>query len=125
MPIGFKRRRIMRNFFETQKILFTFHFRHLKKRFYLSKDLRRFRRFLKQNFCLGTRKIILKYYFLVNWNLLYKLPPNILVESIYIRLDNLRIDLQKLPMNFSVQKKLNNINTEMKWLEDKEGIDLP
>ena len=115
----------MRNFFKAQKILFPFRFSFFKNKRYFSKNFRNFRKFLRKHFCRRTQKIILKYYSQINWKDFYNLSPHSFVENIYIRMDVLCIELQKYSSTFSVQKKLKILKREMRWLEKKEGIDLP
>lgn len=115
----------MRNFFEAQKIIFNFNFRHLKRHICLSKDFRHFRRYIKHNFCKDSQKIILKYHFLINWRMSYILSKKGLVENIYISLYSVYIDLQKKPDCYSIRKKILQIENDLKCLKENEGIDLP
>ena len=96
-----------------------------KNKRYFSKSFRNFRKFLRKHFCRRTQKIILKYYSQINWKDFYNLSPHSFVENIYIRMDVLCIELQKYSSTFSVQKKLKILKREMRWLEKKEGVDLP
>ena len=115
----------MRNFFETSKILFTFHFSHFRKRCLVSKKSNQFRKFIKKTYCKETRKIILKYFSSFKFRSHYYRNPHALLEDIYIYLDVTNIDLQKCNHSFAVEKEMKKIEEEMKWLKEKEGVDLP
>ena len=115
----------MRNFFKTQKILISFHFRRLRKYCCITRRSRKTRKFLKVSFSQQTRKIILRNIYLIDFNDIYFSNPHLLLENLYICLESKLIDLQKLPRSFAVQKELEKISKEMKWLEKKEGVDLP
>ena len=115
----------MRNFFKTQKKLFSFLFRRLRKSCCISHRSRKTRKFLKVSFSQQTRKIILRNIYLIDFNDIYFSNPHFLLENLYICLERKLIDLQKLPRSFAVQKELEKISKEMKWLEKKEGVDLP
>lgn len=114
----------MKNFLQTQKILFTFHFRHFRRHYLISKDYRHFRKFAKKTFCTQTSKIVIKYYYLISNSSYYFYNPKSLLENIYIYLEKINIDLHELPNSSVVQKEINIVSEEMKWLRDKEGIDL-
>lgn len=115
----------MRNFFKTSVFLWSFLLRGFRGHFRVSKESYQFRRFIKRTYCKDTRKIIFKYFSVFKFYSHYYNNPKAIVEDVYIYLEGIHIDLQKCKYSFAMSKKNDEIEREMKWLEEKEGVDLP
>lgn len=115
----------MKNFFKASVFLWSFRFRHLWGHFRVSKECNQFRKFIKKTYCKDTRKILLKYFSVFKFYSHYYNNPKAIVEDVYIYLEGVHIDLQNCKYSFAVSKKNAEVEKEMKWLKEKEGVDLP
>lgn len=115
----------MRKFFKTRVFLWSFRFRHFRGHFHVSKECNQFRKFIRKTYCKGTRDILLKYFSAFKFYSHYYNNPHAILEDVYIYLEGIYIDLQKCNLSFDVSKKIIEIEKEMEWLKEKEGVDLP